>query len=146
MDGGAIVILSVLGAVCGLGALVAVALGRLARTLDVPAVVKTPPPDARRTASNHWEVFAAVAIMILVVAGIDADAVREPRLVLSLAPVVILVVAALTPITVRQVAAWTAASLIAAAVSGDVRYAGLAYPAIALGGALVAHRLAMGHR
>jgi cell division protein FtsW (lipid II flippase) len=88
--------------------------------------------DIRPTARQHWEVYAAAAIMILVVAVIDATAVRDPLLALALGPFIFLVLAALVGVTAGRGVAWIAACVLTALLIGDAQYAGLAYPAVAV--------------
>ena len=91
-----------------------------------------PARAARAVARAHWEVLAAVAILVGVLLVIDAASIRQPMLLLSFAPLLFLAFAAVFPLKLEVVAAWIAAFVGFAITSREVRYAGLAYPAIAL--------------
>lgn len=105
-----------------------------------PDAAPVSPGTARATARAHWEVLAALAILIGVLLVIDAGSLRRPTLALSFAPLVFLVLAALFPVTLEMVAGWMAAFAGLALTSGDTRYAGLAYPAVVIGTLLLVQR------
>ena len=105
-----------------------------------------PSRPAWRTLRAHWEVAAAAAILLVVLAVIDVGAVGEPRLVLSLGPLVFLIVAALARLTPTLIVAWSAGWAALAVTSGEPRYAGLAYPAAAAALLLVLQRVRGGRR
>ncbi len=102
--------------------------------------------DIRPAARRHWEVYAAAAIMILVVAVIDATAVRDPLLALALGPFVFLVLGALVGVTAGRAVAWIGACVLTALLIGDARYAALAYPAVAVALALSVRNFVARHR
>jgi hypothetical protein len=95
------------------------------------------PESTWAPARRHWEVLAAVATLGGVLLVIDAASIRQPALVLSLAPLGFLVFAALFPLTLEGVAAWVAALAGFALTTGDARYAGLAYTGVAVALALI---------
>jgi hypothetical protein len=79
----------------------------------------------------HREVLLASAILVGVLAAIDSVSLGEPRLVLSLGPLVFVLMAALVPVGRLLAIAWAGVFLLLAALRGDARLAGLAYPALA---------------
>jgi hypothetical protein len=89
------------------------------------------PSVLRRTVRAHWEVAAAAGILLGVLTIIDLFAIGDPRLLLSLAPLVGLLAAALFRLTPACVAAWVVGFAAVGLASGEARYAGLAYPAAA---------------
>lgn len=94
----------------------------------------------RRAARQHWEVLAAAGILTVVLASIDVASIREPALLLSFGPLAFLVCAALVPLTARRLGAWIAAFVLLAVATGEARYAGFAYPAVALALLFLARR------
>jgi hypothetical protein len=96
---------------------------------------------AGAAARAHWEVLAAVGILVGVLLVIDGASIRQPVLLLSFGPLAFLTFAAVFPLTAEAVAAWIAGFVGLALTSQDARYAGLAYPAIALVIPLLIHRL-----
>ena len=96
---------------------------------------------AGAVARAHWEVLAAVGILVGVLLVIDGASIGEPMLLLSFGPLAFLTFAAVFPLTVEAVAAWIAGFVGFALTSRDARHAGLAYPAIALVIPLLIHRL-----
>ncbi len=112
---------------------------------EVPAHPETPEP-AWRAVRASWEVAGAAAILLAVLAIIDVGAAGEPRLVLSFGPLVFLIVAALARLTPTLIVSWGAGWVALAATAGDARYAGLAYPAVAVALLLALHRVRGGRR
>lgn len=94
-----------------------------------------------RTASSSWEIVAASAIMIAVLAVLDVFDAREPIILLSLAPLGLLVFASLRRVGPQMLLLWIAAWGAIAALSWQWRYLGLAYPAAALGLLAIGYRL-----
>ncbi len=95
----------------------------------------------RDTARKHWEVFAAAGILFVVVAVIDVTPIRQPALVLAFGPLASLILGAFVPLTATRLGAWVGAFAILGVASGDWRYGGLAYPAVAFAASIIARRL-----
>jgi len=89
---------------------------------------------------EHWEVAAAAAILIGVLIFIDAASLGEPVLALSLLPLVFLVTAAFVPLTPRRAGIWIGCMVLLAFATREIRYAGLAYPALIVWILLIIHR------
>jgi hypothetical protein len=81
--------------------------------------------------------MAAAAVLILVLSVIDVVSLGAPVLVLSLAPFLFLVLAALVRLTPRRVLLGVIALALVALTTGDRSYLGLAYPAAVLGVLLI---------
>ena len=82
-------------------------------------------PDLR----NDREILIAIGILLGVLVVIDAGALAQPALVLSLLPLVFLVALALLPLEPWHVLLWMAGVGIVALVVRQPRYLGLGYPA-----------------
>jgi hypothetical protein len=80
----------------------------------------------------HREVAGAAVILVAVLALIDVFAIRDPRLLFSLGPLALVVVAAVTRLTPRVLGAWVAFFAVVALAMADWRYAGLSYPVVPL--------------
>jgi hypothetical protein len=89
---------------------------------------------------EHGEVVGAAAIFVLVLLVIDAAALLQPALTLSLLPFVFLLGAALVPLSPRRAAIWIAGIVVLAIVLRDARYVGLAVPAAIVGLLVFFHR------
>ena len=81
---------------------------------------------------DRWELVAAAIIFIGVLAVIDVVWLRQPGLLLSVAPFAFLLVAALVPLRLRWVGAWIGAFILLALATGRWSYAGLTLPALIL--------------
>jgi hypothetical protein len=92
------------------------------------------PPDSagswRDVVRRHWEVVAAFAILLGVLATIDAGFLKRPALLLSLAPLAFMLVAALVPLTTRIVSIWLLAFAALGLLTRDTTLIGLGYPAL----------------
>lgn len=97
-----------------------------------------PAPDhaSATRATNHWELLAAVALLLAVLTVIDTAAIHQPELAFSLCPLVFFVLAAIHSFTLRGVAIWIAGLGAVALLAGDLRYVFLSYPAVVLGALL----------
>jgi hypothetical protein len=79
---------------------------------------------------DHWEVFGAAALFVVVLLFIDGGALGAPVLGLSLVPLAFLGLAAMVRLTMGQVFLWISGIVLLAAVEWDARFVGLAYPAV----------------
>jgi hypothetical protein len=80
----------------------------------------------------HWELLVAASILLGVLLAIDAVFIGRPALALSLAPLLLLVVAALVRLTPRVLMVWIAAFVLLSVDVHDARLVGLVYPAVVL--------------
>ena len=88
--------------------------------------------EARAIAYGSWEVMLASAILVVVLVVIDVVWIGQPALVVTLGPFALLVFAALFRITPASAGAWIVGLAVLGAANGYARFAGLAFPAIAL--------------
>lgn len=86
----------------------------------------------RRLVSENLGVVVSAGILVGVLAVIDAGALGDPALALSLLPFVFVFVAAIVPLTPQRVGVWLGGIALLAIVTGNLRYAGLAFPAVVL--------------
>jgi hypothetical protein len=98
----------------------------------VPAASAGARVAMRGGAREHWEIIAASGILVGVLATIDTVFIGQAALVLSVAPFVFILLAALVRLTTGIVAFWIGAFLLLALVTRDARCAALAYPALAM--------------
>jgi hypothetical protein len=100
-----------------------------------------PPPDAQPRPTGilraHWEVIGAAAILVTVLSVLDVLTLHQLDLLLSCAPLLLLVIAGLFRVGPVLLGGWTGAAILVALLKGDVRYAGLGYSAIALAALLL---------
>ena len=94
------------------------------------AFPEQPAPVWTRVIRKEWEIAGAAATLLGVLAVIDLAAIHEPRLLLSFAPLVFLLLATVVRITPWRIAIWLALFELIALATGEVRYLGLAYPAV----------------
>lgn len=97
-----------------------------------------------RIVRSHWEVASAAGILLLVLAVIDVAAIHEPRLLLSLCPLSFMLTAAVSRLTPPRVVAWIAAFIVLALATGEMRYSGLGYAAVAVAFLQLLRRLRQG--
>ncbi len=84
-------------------------------------------------ARRAWEILAASAIFVGVLVVIDAGALHQPELTLSLVPFAFLLVAALVRLSATRVVLWIAGVAVLSVTLRDARYLGLAVPSVLLG-------------
>ena len=91
-----------------------------------------PSPDLRAILRAHWEVIAALGIMVFVLAVLDIVVLHSPKLIIASAPVLFLLHAGLRPLSSRMLLGWYAAFVLLAIVLGNADMIVLAYPGVAL--------------
>jgi hypothetical protein len=97
---------------------------------SMPSRSRTDAQSWTIVARQHWEVFAAFAILLGVLGAIDVAVLGLAPLLLSLVPLVFLLVAALVPLKKSFVMSWIAVLGVFGLASRDVERIGLGYPAL----------------
>jgi hypothetical protein len=94
----------------------------------------------RSEAREHWEVIAALVIMMAVLAILELWQIRRPELLWTMAPLVFLLFSAIRPLTMKSIIIAAAATAIPAAVNRSCVHLGLVIPVLVMGVLLGAHR------
>lgn len=95
---------------------------------------------SRNVPRAHWEVFAALALMVFVLAVLDVVAIGSPVLVVSCAPLAFLMATALFPPGRWALAGWSGAFAGMALVFRDPAFLGMVLPVAVIGLLSEVHR------
>lgn len=99
-------------------------------------------PEPRRDdLRGSWEVPGALVIMLMVLTILDLGWIREPVLLLSLAPLIYMILLGVRTSTWATAVAWTTGFAVLGAATWNWTYAALAWPAPVFAILHAVHRL-----
>jgi hypothetical protein len=89
---------------------------------------------------SQWEIVAAGLLMVGALGFLDIAAIGAPVLLWSCTPFLFLMLASVTHLSPTHAAMWAGVCVLGALIHADLRFVGLAYPALVLAALQLAYR------